>query len=40
MKLTEIDPRVIVVDFYRNFGHHKAMMEGFSHSRGDLGFFD
>src|ERR1044072_6137379 len=32
------DPRVRVVDLSRNFGHHKAMMTGLIHSRGDLVF--
>ena len=32
------DPRVVVVDLSRNFGHHKAMMTGLAHARGDLVF--
>ena len=32
------DPRVVVVDLARNFGHHKAMMTGLSYARGDLVF--
>lgn len=28
------DPRVIVIDLSRNFGHHRAMMVGLSHARG------
>lgn len=32
------DSRVRVVDLSRNFGHHKAMMTGLSHVRGDLVF--
>ena len=32
------DPRVVVVDLSRNFGHHKAMMTGLAHSGGDLVF--
>lgn len=28
------DPRIIVVDLSRNFGHHRAMMVGLSHARG------
>ncbi|MCA9412290.1 MAG: glycosyltransferase family 2 protein [Candidatus Omnitrophica bacterium] len=32
------DPRVKVVDFSRNFGHHKAMMTGLAQSSGDLVF--
>ncbi len=33
--LTETDPHVVVVDLSRNFGHHKAMMAGLAHARGD-----
>jgi putative glycosyltransferase len=36
--LTETDQHVTVVDLSRNFGHHKAMMTGLEHSRGDLVF--
>jgi putative glycosyltransferase len=32
----ERDPRVVVVDLSRNFGHHKAMMTGMSHARGEF----
>lgn len=32
------DPHVVVVDLSRNFGHHKAMMTGLAHSRGELVF--
>jgi putative glycosyltransferase len=32
------DPRVRIVDLSRNFGHHKAMMTGLVHARGDLVF--
>jgi putative glycosyltransferase len=32
------DPRVRIVDLSRNFGHHKAMMTGLAHARGDLVF--
>lgn len=38
VKLSENNPNVIVVDLSRNFGHHKAMMTGLSHSTGDLVF--
>lgn len=31
-------PRVGIVDLSRNFGHHKAMMTGLIHARGDLVF--
>ena len=33
--LAELDSHVIVVDLSRNFGHHKAMMTGLSHSYGE-----
>src|SRR5438067_7946902 len=32
------NPNVTVIDLARNFGHHKAMMTGLSHARGDLVF--
>ena len=32
------NPRVKVIDLARNFGHHKAMMTGLAHARGDLVF--
>jgi putative glycosyltransferase len=32
------DPRVRVIDLSRNFGHHKAMMTGLMHARGELVF--
>ncbi|QWD11267.1 glycosyltransferase family 2 protein [Polynucleobacter paneuropaeus] len=36
IKLTEHDLHTVVVDLSRNFGHHKAMMTGLAHARGDL----
>jgi putative glycosyltransferase len=33
--LTESDSHVVVVDLSRNFGHHKAMMTGLAHAKGD-----
>lgn len=33
--LTEQDSHVVVVDLSRNFGHHKAMMTGLGHCRGE-----
>lgn len=33
--LSARDPRVVVVDLSRNFGHHKAMMTGLAHARGE-----
>lgn len=38
IRLTEQDPHVVVVDLSRNFGHHKAMMTGLAHSKGELVF--
>jgi len=38
VRLTEQDPHVIVVDLSRNFGHHKAMMTGLAHAKGELVF--
>lgn len=35
IKLTQVDPHVVVVDLSRNFGHHKAMMTGLAHSVGE-----
>src|SRR2546422_9176768 len=32
------DARVKVIDLSRNFGHHKAMMTGLAHARGELVF--
>ena len=31
----ELDSHVVVVDLSRNFGHHKAMMTGLAHAKGD-----
>jgi putative glycosyltransferase len=31
-------PRIKVVDLSRNFGHHKAVLAGLSHAKGDLTF--
>ena len=38
LELHRKDARVCVVDLSRNFGHHKAMMTGLVHVRGDLVF--
>jgi putative glycosyltransferase len=35
IKLTEQDSHVLVVDLSRNFGHHKAMMTGLAHAKGE-----
>jgi len=34
----ERDEEVRIIDLSRNFGHHKAMMTGLAHTRGDLVF--
>jgi putative glycosyltransferase len=34
VKLTESDSHVLIVDLSRNFGHHKAMMTGLAHTKG------
>jgi putative glycosyltransferase len=38
LALHRADPRVVIVDLARNFGHHKAMMTGLAHATGDLVF--
>jgi len=38
VRISEEDPRVVVVDLSRNFGHYKAMMTGLSHAVGDYVF--
>jgi putative glycosyltransferase len=38
IKLTEQDSHVVLVDLSRNFGHHKAMMTGLAHAKGELVF--
>ena len=35
VQLSEQDPRVVVVDLSRNFGHHKAMMTGLMAAEGE-----
>lgn len=35
VEISKADPRVVVVDLSRNFGHHKAMMTGLAHAKGD-----
>ncbi len=37
-ELVAADPAVRVVDLSRNFGHHRAMMAGLAHARGELVF--
>ena len=36
LSLFDRDERVRIIDLSRNFGHHKAIMTGLSHVRGDL----
>ena len=36
ISLTKQDSRVVVVDLSRNFGHHKAIMTGLAHAKGEL----
>lgn len=36
LALHKEDPRIIVVDLSRNFGHHRAMMVGLNQAQGDL----
>ena len=38
IRLTRLDPHLVVVDLSRNFGHHRAMMTGLAQSRGELVF--
>jgi putative glycosyltransferase len=35
IRLTEQDSHVVVVDLSRNFGHHKAILAGLAHARGE-----
>ena len=38
VELNAGDPHVRVIDLSRNFGHHKALMTGLAHARGELVF--
>jgi len=38
LRLHRADPHVRVVDLSRNFGHHRAIMTGLEHARGELVF--
>jgi len=38
IRLTEQDSHVVLIDLSRNFGHHKAMMTGLAHAKGELVF--
>jgi putative glycosyltransferase len=35
VRIAEQNPRLVVVDLSRNFGHHKAMMTGLTYARGE-----
>lgn len=35
VELTDIDDHITVIDLSRNFGHHKAMMTGLAHAKGE-----
>lgn len=35
IQLTKVDSHVVVIDLSRNFGHHKAMMTGLAHAKGN-----
>lgn len=34
--LMDSDPRIRILDLSRNFGHHKAIMTGLAHARGEM----
>ena len=38
LALQRTDPRLVVIDLSRNFGHHKAMMTGLAYAAGDMVF--
>ena len=38
IELSQGDPRLVIVDLSRNFGHHRALMTGLRHARGDFVF--
>lgn len=38
VELQQRDPRVVVIDLSRNFGHHRALMTGLQHARGEFVF--
>lgn len=35
IEIAQRDPHLIVIDLSRNFGHHKAILTGLAHARGD-----
>lgn len=38
IEITQEDSHVVVIDLSRNFGHHKAMMTGLAHTKGEMVF--
>src|SRR6185295_8453181 len=38
LEARKANPRLKVIDLARNFGHHKAMMTGLAHAKGELVF--
>jgi putative glycosyltransferase len=38
LEIQKSDPHLRIIELSRNFGHHKAMMTGLEHARGDLVF--
>lgn len=38
IRISEQNSHVVIVDLSRNFGHHKAMMTGMAHAKGELVF--
>ncbi|WP_392538298.1 glycosyltransferase family 2 protein [Legionella sp. 227] len=36
LQLAKINPHILLIDLSRNFGHHKAMMTGLAHAKGEL----
>jgi putative glycosyltransferase len=35
LSVQQLNPHVVIVDLSRNFGHHRAMMTGMAHARGE-----
>lgn len=38
LDIQKADPKVVAIDLSRNFGHHRALMTGLQHARGDYVF--
>jgi putative glycosyltransferase len=38
LRIRDRDPRVRIIDLSRNFGHHRALMTGLAHARGEFVF--